>query len=312
MHKRFFLILFWIFIVVLQSALGQNIQVAARDSELKTILWKITGLDCKQPSYLLGTMHLADAEWLLEYPEFQKVIDSTEFILTEAFTTQPEVMQPKRKDILKAIPLLSVQQYQTLDSFFVARVGEGIVGNRDAENMTVAEMGSAILTTLVSETTGVNGLTKLMDLDLFHLYGKLGRQGDRLDRVAPTEFDSTNIAHAKNHLARSLNYIKNSDKADWNIYQMPDLDQTVAKFKKMDVDYQLDAPAMTVTVSDDFDFIPVETRNRNWMDKIIKCITTKPCLIAVGLGHLYYNTGVVSLLRQKGYQVEPVLFNNLH
>lgn len=146
---RLFFFIFWIFLNFSLSSFGQNKKALPTNSWPRTILWKITGLDCKQPSYLLGTMHLVDAEWLFEYPEFKKVIDSTEFILTEAFTSRSEGPQLSRQSILKALPLLSKQQYQILDSFFVARVGEGIIGNSEAENMTVAEMETAILTTLV-------------------------------------------------------------------------------------------------------------------------------------------------------------------
>lgn len=114
-----------------------------------------------------------------------------------------------------------------------------------------------------------------MDLDLFRFYQNLGRHGDRLDRIVPNEFDSANIDHAKKYLARSLNYIKNSDKADWNIYQMSDVDETVAKFKEMKVDYRLDEPSIKDHVSDDFDFVPIEKRNLNWMNKITKSISLK-------------------------------------
>ncbi|RAJ92563.1 hypothetical protein LX87_04893 [Larkinella arboricola] len=296
------------FLLLSHYAVGQK-RTKITPSNPPTILWKITGKDCKQPSYLLGTFHLADAEWLYEYPEIKKVIDSTEFILTEAFTTErTETPFAKTGSQLKALSLLTPEQYRTLDSFFVARVGEGIVGNPDAETMTVAEMRNAILTTLATQSKEANGITKFMDLDLFRLYEKLGRKGDRLDRVTPTEFDSTNIDQAKQYLARSLKYLENSDKPDWNIYQMTGVDETVAHYKKMEFDYKLNERAVNVQTSTDFDFIPVEQRNKNWMSKIIAAISTKPCLIAVGLGHLYYRTGVIMLLRDRGYQVEPVIF----
>lgn len=305
--SHFFLLFFLIISVCAAGQKGTDIH----QSDPATILWKITGKDCKKPSYLLGTFHLADAEWLYDYPEMKKVIDSTEFILTEAFTTEQAKAPSTTETGLKALPLLSKEQYQTLDSFFVARVGEGIAGNADAENMTVAEMGGAILMVLTSEIKGANGITKYIDLDLFTLYQKLGRKGDRLDQVKPTEFNSDNIEHARQHLARSLSYIKNSDKPGWNIFQMTGVDEVMANYKKMKVDYKLDETGNFDTTND-FDFVPMETRNRNWMSKIISNISTKPCLIAVGLGHLRYRVGLISLLRESGYQVEPVIFRELH
>ncbi|WP_254412675.1 TraB/GumN family protein [Dyadobacter diqingensis] len=271
-----------------------------------TILWKISGGDCLKPSYIVGTFHLTEADWLLKYPEMKEVIDSTEFILNEAYTSKPASPAKKEKP-LKALPLLDKSQFNYLDSFFVARVGEGIRNNPEAEAMTIAEMEAAVVTTLISGSSGANGITRLMDKDLFDLYIKLGREGDRLDRVATTEFDSSEIDHAKQYLFRAINHIKNSDKPDWNIYQTEGIEDAVLDYKQMKINYRLDEYPVKVQQSDDFDFVPIEQRNKNWMPKMTDQLSRKPCLIAVGLGHLYYKTGIIMLLRSKGYTVEPVL-----
>ncbi|MCF2446525.1 TraB/GumN family protein [Dyadobacter sp. CY345] len=294
-----------------ECASGQNRRVKFVNSKNATILWKISGHDCKKSSYFLGTFHLADADWLYDYPQMKKVIDSTNFILTEAFTTLTPNTQPNRETQLKALPLLNDAQFQVLDSFFVARVGEGIKDNIEAKNMTVAEMEAAILSTLTSGSQGPNGITKYMDLDLFKLYQKLGRSGDRLDPLKPTEFDSDNIKHAKQHLARSIKYIENSDKSDWNIYQMKGVDQIIDDYKRMKVEYKLNETANFDT-SSNFDFVPMNIRNEQWMSKITSHISDIPCLIAVGLDHLRYQTGLIMLLRGKGYLVEPVSLSELH
>jgi hypothetical protein len=271
-----------------------------------TILWKISGSKCPRPSYIVGTFHLTEADWLLQYPAMKEVIDSTEFILNEAYTSKPVSLAKKEKP-LKALPLLDKSQFNYLDSFFVARVGEGIRNNPDAEAMTIAEMNEAVVTTLISGSSGANGITKLMDKDLFDLYMKLGREGDRLDRVATTEFDSSEIDHAKQYLSRTINHIKNSDKPDWNIYQAKGIEDTVLGYKQMKMKYLLDEYPVKVQQSDDFDFVPIAQRNKNWMPKMMDQLLRKPCLIAVGLGHLYYKTGIIMLLRSQGYTVEPVL-----
>lgn len=288
------------------SAAGQN-NVQLQKSNSATVIWKITGPVYSKPSYLLGTFHLTGAEWILEYPEMRKIIDSTEFILTEAFTTHQIVTTSPKGEVLKAIPMLDANQFHTLDSFFVARVGEGIKNNIEAESMTIAEMEGAILTTLTSKNQNPNGISKLMDKDLFDLYVKSGRQGVRLDRIAVVDFDSSQINNAKQYLARALGYIKNSDKPGWNIYQMQEVGDATSRYKKMEFDYQLNESASRVQTSTDFDFVPIEQRNKNWIPKIIENIDKRPCLVAVGLGHLFYQTGLIMLLRNQGYKVEPVI-----
>lgn len=142
--------------------------------------------------------------------------------------------------------------------------------------MTVAEMESAIAVTLGFGSDKANGITKFIDKDLFDLYVKLGRQGD---------------------------------KPDWNIYKMKGVEDDLVRYQKMDFEYRLDKDAPQMKDSPYFDFIPLDQRNKNWMPKIVAAISSRPTLIAVGLAHLCYKTGVIMLLRAEGYRVEPVMFD---
>lgn len=173
--------------------------------------------------------------------------------------------------------------------------------------MSVAGLNVAILITLSTQTTCANGFSKSMDLDLFTLYKKLGRKGDRLDRIRSQAIDPDSVEHAKQYLARSIGYIKNSDKPDWNIYQTKGVDELLVNYKKMKVKYNLDKPD-NFEASTDYDFVPMKTRNQEWMVKITTNIERQPCLIAVGLAHLCYRISLINLLREQGYKVEPVFF----
>ena len=49
-----------------------------------------------------------------------------------------------------------------------------------------------------------------------------------------------------------------------------------------------------------------ERRTLNWMDKILTEIKSAPTLVAVGINHFIGENGLIHLLRQHGYTVEPV------
>ena len=304
MYRLIFLMIAAFFMCAFVQSTGQTV----KGDNAKTILWEITGGQCKKPSYLLGTAHLVEVDWLYEFSQTRKVIDSTEFILTEAFSTDVKDVerQPAGKK-LKAVDIMTSEQYKMVDSFFVARVSEGISDNPEAENMTVAEMRSAILSTLTMNIQGADGISKFMDLDLFKAFVSRGRQAARLDRIATTEFDSTSIADAKSFFAGTLKLIQGSDKPDWNIYQFKGLDRFNKLYKSMDFDYALDQENTEAGEPvNEFDYVTMKKRNQNWISKIELHMAEKPCLIAVGLNHLRYKTGIISLLRNLGYSVEPV------
>ena len=274
----------------------------------RTILWRVSGKDCKKPSYILGTMHLAPADWLYAFPEMKYAIDSTEFILSEAFTTDriPDSAIPKSKR-LRAMDIMSAEQYKFVDSFFVARVGEGITGNSDAIEMTVGEMAGAIISTLQQGAPTGSTIVNGMDTQIFARFISSGRKGARLDRIETTEFDSSSIDNARKYFTKILTYLSGSDKPDWNIYGMKNLDQAISDYKKMNLSYRFDVEDNGEGEPyNEFDYVPLKVRNKNWIPKIETNISQKSCLIMVGFAHLRYKTGIISLLREQGYMVEPV------
>ncbi|MDE6322396.1 MAG: TraB/GumN family protein, partial [Muribaculaceae bacterium] len=50
----------------------------------------------------------------------------------------------------------------------------------------------------------------------------------------------------------------------------------------------------------------IYSRNRQWVNDMPQLMSERPILFAVGAGHLPSPQGVIALLRQKGYTVEPV------
>ena len=50
----------------------------------------------------------------------------------------------------------------------------------------------------------------------------------------------------------------------------------------------------------------VNERNLNWIEKLVKMIPEHACLVYVGAAHLPGELGVLQLLRDRGYTVEPM------
>ena len=50
----------------------------------------------------------------------------------------------------------------------------------------------------------------------------------------------------------------------------------------------------------------VYDRNRDWVVKLVKMMPERACLVCVGAGHLPGDQGLLQLLRDRGYTVEPM------
>ena len=273
----------------------------------KTILWEISGNGLKQSSYILGTNHMVEVDWLLSFSKFNQVIENTEVILTESFnTTQTYGSKEKGKIYPTAISLLSEGQFAYLDSFFVARVEDGIANNPDAEAMTVSEFIGAVYYVLTLNNSKADGVTKFMDLQLFEIYQKSGRAGDNLDSIKIYEYDFNETEAAKLKLIEVIKQIKGSDKPNWNIYHQDNLEEAISDYKSFNFDYYFNIVSPGDEPTGSPGYASLTDRNQLYMKKIIPYITEKSCLIAVGLSHLRFKVGVIALLKSQVYIVEPV------
>ena len=50
-------------------------------------------------------------------------------------------------------------------------------------------------------------------------------------------------------------------------------------------------------------------RNQHWLPELTTLFENHPAFVIIGISHLYYTSGIISLLREKGYTVEPVKMN---
>ena len=76
--------------------------------------------------------------------------------------------------------------------------------------------------------------------------------------------------------------------------------EILAKIEAVMTDPELggdDAEAMDALIYD---------RNRSWVEKLDKMIPERAALVCVGAGHLPGDQGLLQLLRNRGYTVEPM------
>lgn len=101
-----------------------------------------------------------------------------------------------------------------------------------------------------------------------------------------------------------------------NLYKMAlDPKKSIDEFKKLietyktqnsDKVYQM----IQTSFADDpaFETNLLTKRNADWIPKIEKAVKEKSTFIAVGAGHLGGKTGVLNLLKEKGYKIKPIRF----
>jgi hypothetical protein len=275
--KRFLILVFVIFYV--SSSSGQGRQ---------SVLWKISGNGLTKQSYLFGTYHLYLFKDLLKFREIDSLMRSVDIGLFEINPKQSDGLELAQAGVHEP-PLDSIftpQEYKLVDDFFTNTP----LGSIRPHNNDASLTGMIQVAMTYKRNHGNQYFT--LDDGIKHFMDSLGKGIDGLDDVndaSKLAFESQYRNNAKTLVA----VIKSSDDQvagelpyDYQKYLMADMQLTTEQNLKLK----------------EFTF----RRNEIWVPKIINKLKDKSCFIAVGLAHLQFKTGLINLLRKRGFKLTPV------
>ena len=264
----------------------------------KALLYKVTGPGLAQPSYLYGTFHLICPTDLQITEPIKKAMGDAKQVYLELDMDDPALMMSMQKALMmpngKNIKeLLSPDDYTVLDSYLKKKMNMGLaqfgmlkpIGLMSlmyttmlpcqpaSYDLTFAQMAAADK----KEVLGLESLeAEMAALDKVPLADQLKGLVDMARKPEEAQKEFTNLVDVyKSHdLSKLMNTMKSSQFSGGDFAQ--------------------------------FETSLLSERNASWLPVIEKAAKEKPTFFAFGAGHLGNETGVVNLLRKKGYTVTPV------
>lgn len=268
----------------------------AQDSKLEnSMLWSI--VNPKAPadtSYLFGTIHQISQK---DFSMSDKVVDAlykTEALVTEIDLSNPDMMgemmsRITMKDGVTLDKLLSKKEYALLNGFMLEGSGQSLSLYNDKKPFvtSIALMNYFIEGTpasydLVLTQMAINDSMKIFGLE------SVTQQMDMLDKMSYKE------------QAKSLMELVNESEKTKALFG-----EMVSAYKEerlTDLDELLDKNMHNETEKK----YMITDRNKNWLPMIQNIIRNDKAFFAVGSGHLSGKLGVIYLLREAGFNVEPV------
>ena len=271
------------------------------------LLWKVSGKDCHKPSYLFGTIHLETSKYIDSIPGLSSVINEVDAIYGEVLNETllgddalmslfKECAAPADSTIDK---LLNPEEYQLVDSVVRSYFGfagiDVLKGLKPA--MVTTQLDLLQMQKYFPECTDNNDL---LDMAIQNRGIALGKHVDGLETVESQ--------------ANALFGAPLTEQAqDLVDFCRKDKDFAVRGKRLCDAYHAQDLEAIEQIVfdqelgmrEDNFERLSYK-RNRAWMDKITMTLPVQSVLIAVGAAHLIGEQGLIKLLRDLGYTVEPV------
>lgn len=270
------------------------------------LLWRVSGNGCYETSYLFGTLHLETEEFIDSVPGLAEAIANCDIIfgeiegetLTNASTMLQMIKDATAPTDSTLDKLLSPDDYILVDAV-VKKYMFGF-GLKELGLLKPAVI-TAQLTVMQMQKYYPDALdpNKLIDVAIQKRGKSLGKRIDGLEGVED-QLTALFGAPLMEQAEELLEFCRKDDKFDDSSRQLHDAyrAQDLAKIEKIVFDSEMGM--------DDADMERLSyVRNRSWMDKITTTIPVQRVLVAVGAAHLVGKDGLINLLRERGYTVEP-------
>jgi uncharacterized protein len=265
----------------------------AKAPTAKTLLWEVSGKGLKQPSYLLGTMHLGCETRLALTPQQQKALGKSQQLYLEIDLTTPSkkisTTDSKIPGGKKLKDIMTAAQYQEVEDYF---------GN--LERFGLSEVRPAALATKISYEFIPNAYNRICKqtttkenvLIAAANQSKMFIGALENNTVRNNALDTTPIEDEVEELLGLLKLLNSSESPEKiiadndKIYNSQDLVALCAKSSYEESEFK--------------------ERHRVWLPRMIQAMSQKSTFFGFGAAHLCEDYGIISLLQAKGYNVRPI------
>lgn len=260
------------------------------------LFWRVSGNGLAKDSFIFGTAHNAPISMIDEVPGLNDAIQNCDITIGEIDKNDPgspnlemmELMSPADSTLDK---LLSPEDFRVVE---------------ETVNKCLESTGASMDQMLMFKP----GLISMLAMDMEH--------SASLDSDLEEELFDIEIlkrAAAAGHHTEGFETL--AEHLDWML-KAPLKDQAtwlVSKCKNYDNQEGLDEAYINQDATVQFESRTpdegyreffVYRRNRNWAEKLDQMMPEQSCLVCVGAAHLSGEKGLIQLLRDRGYTVEPM------
>ncbi len=263
----------------------------------QSLLWKVSGKNIKNPSYVYGTIHIQDKRVFSFDETVLKAFESS-----QAFAMEILMDEIPHKEMVEAMlmkntsldKLMSKEDYKILDSIVKAKTGSGV--------FMFNKMKPFFLSSQLMQMDMSKDMEAPLDLYFLQKARKAGKPCFGVEKF----MDQINAVDAISYEDQVEMLMKGLTDTSENDDSLK-LAEMLETYRKFDLEKMFELTSDT-TLPAEFSKAFLIDRNKVMVKNFIKISKKQSLFCAVGAAHLAGDTGVLQLLRKKGYTVEPVYF----
>lgn len=300
--KRLFTLVFLSFVII-PMFFSSRIE-AQENSQVKSVFWKISGKDLSTPSFLFGTFHLLNGNYLNKIEKWKRKFDSSRSLIVEMVIDSSKMMEIAAKMVSPDTTLdklLSETEYEKTSIYFKEVSGMDLSPYNSLKPISL----SVLLTTYTwAKLKPEDYVRSDLPMDLYFVQ----QAKDQVKKIIPLEtmeqqvnllYDGMPLKRQKELLMEIVNDTK---KTREGILKMDEC------YRKEDLQCLQNLIYNSKSYQEEELNSMLKDRNLRWMENIVSAINDNSTFIAVGAGHLPGEYGLINLLRKEGYNVEPLEF----
>jgi uncharacterized protein YbaP (TraB family) len=261
-----------------------------------TLLWRVSGNDLKQPSFLFGTFHLLCKEDIHFSDALKRAIKSSDEIYMEMDLDDPSTMLSgmlymNMKDGKKLQDLYTPEEYQRLQNYFSDTLQMPMMMFQKAKPYFLVALLYPKMMNCATPAGIEEELMKIAKEDKKEIKGleTMQFQASVFDSI-PYEWQAKEL-------------LKNID--SFSVYKN-EFEQMLDLYKKQELDSMRNMITKSEFGSEKYEDLLLNDRNKNWVKQLKEIMKNESVFVAVGAGHLVGDFGLINLLRKEGYKVEPL------
>ena len=258
----------------------------------KTLLWKISGKGLKQPSYLFGTMHMNDKRLFMLGDSLFAAIERTNGFAMEVNPDEMaayvinNIINDEKGSKLKEI--LSAETFNKYADALSKKLG------KDADDITARDIVNE-KNKWITEYLEKGEMPTFLDAYLYNIAKRQGKWVGGVEDMADQANLLENLVDESDIIA--LLSGENTTEA---------IRKGLDHMRKVYIAEDLDAIEQLTIGYEDRDALLIR-RNIKMARRMDSLSAIRTMLFAVGAAHLPGDSGVIALLRKRGFRVDPVI-----
>jgi len=289
---------------LLTASLSSAVAQDADTTQNNAIFYKITGNDLEKPSYLFGTIHLMCEDEEFSRAVIASAIASTESVLMEIDLSDMAGMLKKlAKDNKKKVDPERLKPFPE-----VLSASENELVEKTIEKYSLLPLKfmkrlplEAVILVLSASPKAMGCTTPIASYELKIVDAAKSNQ----KKIAGLETFEQQLGFIPD--------VKNSDTKKVLLDSLSKFEERVDRMRKLrEVYFRQNADQLFETATSDWKEDPkfqttiLDERNQAWVPKIESLLKNESIFLAVGAAHLGGDQGLLKLLRDRGYKLEPV------